>query len=72
MFVIYMLDLFLAVPAIFMDTDKTSKERRTMYGFAGSHRETDYGLEYRPLSAFWLGSPKQDVDRKTAHSREVD
>jgi hypothetical protein len=58
-FVVYMLDLFLGIPSVFMEQDKTSKDRRSVYGLAGSHREKDYGLEYRPLSAFWLESPRQ-------------
>lgn len=56
--VIKMLDLFLAVPAIFLDTDETSVERRKIYGHAGSHRATDYGFEYRLLGNFWFASPE--------------
>lgn len=56
-FVIYMLDLFLAVPALFVDKDQSSIERRRMYGKAGSYRQKEYGIEYRPLSAFWLNCP---------------
>lgn len=56
--VIRMLDLFLGIPAIFIDTDETSKERRKIYGHAGSHRATDYGFEYRALGNFWFSSPK--------------
>jgi len=55
---IRMMDLFLAVPCLFLDKDPTSKERRRIYGHAGSHRLTDYGLEYRSLSNFWLCSPE--------------
>jgi len=58
-FIVYMLDLFLGVPSLFLDRDHTAKDRRSMYGFAGSHRDKDYGLEYRPLTAFWLESPKR-------------
>lgn len=56
--VVRMMDLFVAIPCLFMDTDKTSKERRNLYGMAGSHRLTDYGLEYRCLGNFWLSSPE--------------
>jgi len=56
-FIVYMLDLFLGIPSVFLDSDTTGKDRRTMYGLAGSHRDKDYGLEYRPLTAFWLESP---------------
>ena len=56
--VIRMMDLFLGIPSIFMDTDETSKDRRRIYGHAGSHRTPDYGLEYRALGNFWLSSPE--------------
>jgi hypothetical protein len=53
--VVRMLDLFLGIPSVYMDDDKT---RRKIYGQAGRFRETPYGVEYRPLSNFWLGSPQ--------------
>lgn len=56
-FVVYMLDLFLALPSVFLDKDESSPARRRMYGQAGSHRDKPYGLEYRALGPFWLGSP---------------
>jgi hypothetical protein len=56
--VIRMMDLFIGIPSIFLDTDETSKERRKIYGHAGSHRMTDYGFEYRSLGNFWYGSPE--------------
>jgi hypothetical protein len=55
--VVRMMDLFVAVPSLFMDTDPSSKARRRAYGMAGSHRCPDYGVEYRPLGNFWLSSP---------------
>jgi hypothetical protein len=55
---VYMLDLFLGVPSLFLDQDPTSKRRRTIYGKAGSHRDPKYGLEYRTLGNFWLASPE--------------
>lgn len=58
MFVVRMLDLFLAVPSLFLDPDKTAKERRKIYGTAGTHRLPEYGVEYRPLSNFWYRSPQ--------------
>jgi Phage phiEco32-like COOH.NH2 ligase-type 2 len=54
---IRMMDLFLGIPSVFLDTDETSKKRRKIYGHAGSHRITDYGIEYRALGNFWLSSP---------------
>lgn len=56
--VVRMMDLFIGVPSIFLDTDETSKNRRRLYGHAGSYRTPDYGLEYRALSNFWLASPE--------------
>lgn len=56
--VVRMMDLFLGVPAVLLDKDKTAKDRRRIYGHAGSHRVPPYGVEYRPLSNFWLASPK--------------
>lgn len=52
------LDLFLGIPSLFLDKTTGNKDRRKIYGKAGSHRITDYGLEYRPLSNFWLFSPE--------------
>ena len=54
---IKMMDLFLGIPSIFLDTDETSAKRRRLYGHAGSHRITDYGIEYRALGNFWFSSP---------------
>ncbi len=56
-YVVKMMDLFLGVPELFFNKDKTSKDRRQVYGVAGSHRRPVYGVEYRPLSNFWLSSP---------------
>ena len=56
--VIRMMDLFIGIPSIFLDTDETSKDRRRIYGHAGSHRVPEYGLEYRTLGNFWLSSPE--------------
>lgn len=61
---IHMMDLFLGIPSLFMDTDTTSKNRRKAYGLAGSHRipeepEAGFGrIEYRPLGNFWFSSPE--------------
>lgn len=53
-----MLDLFLGIPSIFIDHDKSSKKRKELYGQAGRYRQKDYGVEYRTLGNFWLNSPK--------------
>ena len=47
------MDLFLGVPSVFMDPDT---ERRKMYGKAGDYRLKGYGVEYRVLSGYFLGS----------------
>lgn len=55
---IKMLDLFLGIPSILLDKDKTAKDRRKIYGLAGSHRIPNHGVEYRTLGNFWLNSPE--------------
>lgn len=55
---IYMLDIFLGIPSLWLDTDPTSVRRRGLYGQAGRYRVTDYGIEYRSLGNFWLASPR--------------
>jgi hypothetical protein len=55
---IRMMDLFIGIPSLFLDPDFSSKKRRRIYGHAGTHRITDYGLEYRTLGNFWLSSPE--------------
>lgn len=48
---IKMMDLYLAVPALFIDPDT---DRRELYGKAGCFRFKGYGFEYRTLSNFWI------------------
>ena len=55
---VYMLDLFLGVPSLWIDNDPTSSKRRSLDGHAGRYRVKSYGIEYRPLGNFWLKSPK--------------
>jgi len=56
--VVRMADLLLGIPSLFLDKDPTSKERRKLYGGAGSHRScADWGVEYRTLGNFWLAKP---------------
>lgn len=52
-----MLDLFLGVPSLMLDSNESSFNRRKLYGKAGRYRQPSYGLEYRTLSNFWLSSP---------------
>jgi hypothetical protein len=53
---VYMLDLFVGIPAVLIDNSAESYRRRSFFGTAGSYRDTPYGLEYRVLSPFWLRS----------------
>lgn len=55
--VVKMLDVFVGIPSIFMDPDKTAPARRALYGKAGAHRPKPYGVEYRALGNFWVRSP---------------
>lgn len=65
---IYLMDLFLAIPSLSIDMDPTSPARRKIYGNAGRYRPTSYGvedtpgfatgIEYRPLSNFWFQCPQ--------------
>lgn len=62
-YTVYMLDLLLAIPSLWLDKEPSSKRRRALYGQAGRYRvagpdDDPYGIEYRSLSNFWLGSPK--------------
>lgn len=55
-----MMDIFLAIPGILITSEmgKSSqeKDRRKLYGKAGSCRIKPYGVEHRTLSNFWLES----------------
>jgi len=46
-------DLYLGVPSVLMDTDT---QRKQLYGKSGAYRHKSFGVEYRTLSSFWLGS----------------
>lgn len=55
---VYLLDLLVGVPSLWLDRDETSPRRRALYGQAGRYRCKDYGIEYRSLGNYWLGSPE--------------
>lgn len=55
---VYLLDLLVGVPSLWLDKDPTSPKRRAIYGKAGRYRSKTYGIEYRPLGNFWLESPQ--------------
>lgn len=52
------MDLFIGVPSVLIDQDPTSAARRKLYGKSGTHRPTEYGVEYRSIGNFWLASPE--------------
>lgn len=49
--IIRMMDLYLGVPSVLMDTGELRKQ---LYGKAGAYRIKPYGVEYRTLSNFWI------------------
>jgi hypothetical protein len=55
--VVRMMDLVHGIISVVMDDSPEAIERRKLYGKAGCHRPTDYGVEYRTLSNFWLKDP---------------
>lgn len=52
------MDIFVGLSVALMDNDPTSPARKKLYGNAGRHRPTAYGVEYRTPSNFWLSSPE--------------
>jgi len=56
--VIKALDIVAGIPFTIMDHSEDSINRRKLYGKAGCHRPTSYGVEYRTLSNYWAQSPK--------------
>jgi hypothetical protein len=55
--VIKMMDTFHGIISTILDRSEASVARRQLYGKAGCHRPTEYGVEYRVLSNYWLKSP---------------
>jgi hypothetical protein len=56
--VIRMADIILGISSLYLDKDPTSRNRRQLYGLAGSHRACEeWGVEYRAMGNFWLMRP---------------
>jgi hypothetical protein len=67
--VVKVLDIVLGIPFTIIDSSEASVNRRSLYGKAGCHRPTDYGVEYRTLSNQWVNSPNLV---KLVHSMAAD
>ena len=52
------MDLFAGVVSTKLDSSEAAVKRRELYGKAGCHRPTEYGVEYRVLSNYWMKSPQ--------------
>ena len=52
------MDYIIGIISTFLDFSSDAIKRKRLYGKAGSFRVTDYGIEYRVLSNFWMKSPK--------------
>lgn len=52
------MDLFHGTISTKLDNSEAAVKRRELYGKAGCHRPTDYGVEYRVLSNYWMKSPQ--------------
>lgn len=55
---IKLMDIFVGVPSVIYNPDKTEVDRRKLYGGPSEHRPTNFGLEYRPLSPGVVRSPE--------------
>lgn len=51
------MDAFHGIISTILDNSKEAIERRKLYGSAGAHRPTKYGVEYRAISNYWTKTP---------------
>jgi len=51
------MDLFHGIISTVLDSSPEAIKRRKLYGKAGAHRPTAYGVEYRTLSNYWTKTP---------------
>ena len=52
------MDLFHGLISTVLDDSIAAIKRKELYGKAGCHRLTEYGVEYRVLSNYWMKSPE--------------
>jgi phiEco32-like amidoligase-type 2 protein len=52
------MDLVVGLSIALVDNDPTSPARKKLYGNAGRHRPTPYGVEYRTPGNYWLSNPE--------------
>jgi hypothetical protein len=53
-----LLDLFVGIPTLIVDSSPEGIKRRKLYGKPGRYRTPEHGLEYRTPGNFWLSSPE--------------
>jgi len=52
------MDLLHGIVSTILDNSLAATKRKELYGKAGCHRPTEYGVEYRVLSNYWMKSPE--------------